>query len=128
MKLQLRDIFNAKEAFARLLEEPLPTKTAMTIRELVTGVNEHFATLEEERNDLIKKNGTANEDGTFQFTPEAQEEFMKEFDGLLNNEIEFDWESISIKDLADATISVKDLNTLSFLFTELAEEAEPVAV
>ena len=127
MKLQLREIFNAKEAFARLLEEPLSTDTALTIRTLVNDVNEHFATLEEERNDLIKKLGTEN-DGQYEFTKEAQAEFLEKFDSLLDREVEFEWDQISIKDLDTAKISVKDLNTLSFLFTELAKEAEPVAV
>ena len=127
MKLQLRDIFNAKEAFARLLEEPVATETAVHIRGLVNDVNEHFATLEEERNDLIKKLGT-EKDGTYEFSPENQQQFMEQFDTMLEREVEYDWDRMSIKDLGEAKISVKDLNTLSFLFTELAEEAEPVAV
>ncbi|MBP02922.1 MAG: hypothetical protein CMM25_08950 [Rhodospirillaceae bacterium] len=127
MKLQLRDIFNAKEAFARLLDEPVATETALHIRGLVNDVNEHFATLEEERNDLIKKLGT-EKDGTYEFTPENQQQFMEQFDTMLEREVEYDWNQMSIKDLGEAKISVKDLNTLSFLFTELSKEAEPVAV
>jgi len=128
MKLQLRELFNAKDSFGRLLEERLPTETAITIRGLVGQINEHFATLEDERNDLIRKFGTKkDEEGgeEYDFTAEAQEQFIESFDKLLGVEIELDFESLSIKDLGSALISVKDLNTLSFLFVELNE---PVAV
>ena len=127
MNLQLRDLFNAKDSFARLLDEKLPSETALKIRGLVGQINEHFSTLEDERNDLIRKLGTkkSEENEEYEFTAEAQEEFISGFDKLLDTEVELEYETLSIKDLGPAMVSVKDLNTLSFLFRELEE---PVAV
>ena len=125
MDLKLKDLFVAKEAFGRLLEERLNTDIAMNIQGLVDKINEHFSTLEDERNDLIRELGEEKEGGDFEFTKDAQEEFMKRFDELLDRDVSFEWEPISIKDLDDAKISVKDLNTLTFLFSEFKE---PVAV
>ena len=128
MKLQLRELFNAKEAFARFLDEPLPTGVAVPLRELVKAINEHFTTLEESRNDLIREMGEEQEGGEFKFSEDTQEVFIKKFDEMLDAEVELEWETISIKDIDDAKISVKDLNTIDFLFTEFADKKEPVAV
>ena len=123
MNLTLRDLFNAKESFGRLLEEKVPTELALTIRGLVDQINEHFSALEDERNALIRELGTkkSEDNEEYEFTAEAQEKFIEGFDKLLDGEIELDFESLSIKDLGTAMISVKDLNTLSFLFVELRE-------
>ena len=127
MNLTLRDLFNAKESFGRLLEEKVPTELALTIRGLVDQINEHFSALEDERNSLIRELGTkkSEENEEYEFTAEAQEKFISQFDKLLDGEVELDFEQLSIKDLGSAMISVKDLNTLSFMFTELQE---PVSV
>jgi hypothetical protein len=132
MKLFLRELFNAKEAFSRLLEEPLSTDVAMELRELTNTINTHFTVLEEKRNDLIKSIGTEKEDGEFEFSKENQDEFVGKFDKMLDVELDLNWDLLSIKALGDAKISVKDLNTLSFLFKEFSNvdvvEEVPVVV
>lgn len=132
MKLFLRELFNAKEAFSRLLEEPLHTDVAIQLRELTKNINDHFTILEEKRNDLIKSIGTEKEDGEFQFSKENQDEFVGKFDKMLDVELDLNWDLLSIKALDDAKISVKDLNTLSFLFKEFSNvdvvEEVPVVV
>ncbi len=120
MNLFLRELFNAKEAFSRLLEEPLPTDVAVELRELTNTINTHFTVLEEKRNDLIKSVGTEKEGGEFEFSKENQDEFVEKFDKMLDTKLDIKWDLLSITALEDAKISVKDLNTLSFLFKEFS--------
>ena len=124
MNILLRDMFNAKEAFSRLLEEPLPTGVAMQLRELTNNINDHFTVLEEKRNELIKGIGTEKDGGEFEFSKENQDEFVGKFDELLDARLDLNWDLLSIKALEDAKISVKDLNTLSFLFKEFSNVDE----
>jgi hypothetical protein len=124
MNILLRDLFNAKEAFSRLLEEPLPTDVAMQLRELTNTINDHFTILEEKRNELIKGIGTEKDGGEIEFSKENQDEFVKKFDELLDAHLDLNWDLLSIKALEDAKISVKDLNTLSFLFKEFSNVDE----
>jgi hypothetical protein len=126
MIIKLRDLFNAKEAFARLIEEPLQIGTAQILRAFTQDLNVHFGQLEEGRNKLINDIGTEKDDGQYEFSKENQEEFMTKFDALLDEEIDLDWAKISINELENSLISVKDLNTLSFLFIELSVEKEQV--
>ena len=69
--------------------------------------------------------------GQFQFTPENQVKFQEQFNDLLSEDVDLDWQPISIDDLGRQTnLSVKELSSIGFLFQELEdlyEEAEEPA-
>lgn len=127
MKVTLKNIYGASNILALLVEQKLPIKIAFRLTRLITRLNEEYNNLDTQRRKLLAEYGTQIKESdpqnpSFTFDPEGQENFTKEFNELLDEKIEIEWEAISIEDLgSEITLSVRELNSIGFIFREFAE-------
>ena len=133
MKVKLGQIYAANPILGKLVEQQLPIRVAYRLTRLITKLNEEYDALDQSRIKLLEEYGTPVDgvEGQFQFSPENQVTFQDEFNALLSEDVELDWQPISIDDLGRQTnLSVKELSSIGFLFQELEdlyEEAEEPA-
>ena len=127
MKVTLRNIYGASNILGVLVEQQLPIRIAFRLTRLITRLNEEYSTLDQTRQKLIDEYGTKIKESdpdnpSFTFSEEDQQNFTKQFNELLDEEVEIEWEGISIDDLgSDITLSVKELNAIGFIFKEFED-------
>ena len=127
MKVTLRNIYGASNILGLLVEQQLPIRIAFRLTRLITRLNEEYSTLDQTRQKLIDEYGTKIKESdpdnpSFTFSEEDQQNFTKQFNELLDEEVEIEWEGISIDDLgSDITLSVKELNAIGFIFREFED-------
>ena len=133
MKVTLKNIYGASNILGLMVEQQLPIRIAFKLTRLITRLNEEYTNLDTTRRTLLKKYGTESENSdpnnpSYTFTSENQENFAKEFNDLLEEEVKIDWDPLSIDDLGSGlTLSVRELNAIGFIFKEFEDIVpEPV--
>ena len=82
---------------------------------LLNQLNAEVKLIEDQRLKLVKQ---YSGDGTT-VSDENKETFIKEFSEFLNEEVELNWETISVESLGDnLRLSVTDLAKVQYLFSE----------
>ena len=130
MKISLNRVYNALSVFRKLMAQDLPVPITYRFTNFFSVMDKEFTDIEKKRLKLVKKYGDDN-DGTITVSDDNKEKFLKEFEQVLDKEIELDWELLSVEDLGTkVTLNVRELSSISFLFSEFAkaEIDEPVAV
>lgn len=119
MKFQLGEIRNMKDPLITLLDKPLPIKSAWSLNKLVKVFDKELSEIEEFRVGLVTKLGETDEEtGATQVPEEKMEDFVNEFNELLSQEIDVQFEPLSIEVLGDdTTISAKDMMVMERLFS-----------
>lgn len=98
MTVKLFEIFNAKAALDSLFNSPMPAKLSYRIADIIDAVNPEFEKIEKIRQKLVEKH---IEEGEKQVTKNLNE-FSEEFNDLLQEEVEIDYEpTVSVEDLPD---------------------------
>ena len=108
------------------MAQDLPLPMSMKFTKLFEGLNTHFNVLESKRLELVKKFGEKQDTGETVVTDEKRSEFLEKFQDVLDEEIEINWTLTSVEMMGTkATLSVPELNKISFLFSDfVAEEVE----
>ncbi len=98
MKVKNGDIFGAAEPLGELMKQKFPVKVAYGIARLASKINVEMKAIEEVRLGLVKKYGKENEKGNVEIKPDSEKwnEFIKEFNELMNQEIEFVFDKVKI--------------------------------
>lgn len=107
MKITLRELLQIDGALGRVLEAPLPIKTAFKFRRLVKLLRTDVQALEETRKMLIERY-SVEEGGRRRLIDDSKEEFEQEYQELMDQEIEFDFEPVSISELSGLSLSAKE--------------------
>ncbi len=105
MKLLNGDIFLAQEPLKTLVEQKLPVMVSYKLAKLVMKLNEQFKVIEEVRNGLIKKYGTADEKGQTLVKQDGENwtKFVAEFNELMAQEVEIVLEKVKLPEKVAAT-------------------------
>lgn len=124
VKLSRLNDERAQAALNRLLEQPMPARTAVLMRERVHFVGERLERLNEARLDLCKRLGHLSPDGQkYEFdTPEIEREFQTNFAEMLDTEIALAFAPFRVEDLGGAWLSPRDADWLSWLIADVTEE------
>jgi hypothetical protein len=112
------------------MSQDLPIPVTYRFTNFFSVMDKEFTDIETKRLELVKKYGQDN-DGTITVSEDNKEKFLKKFEEILDKEIELDWELLSVEKLGTkATLTVRELSSISFLFSEFAKEEidEPVTV
>lgn len=97
MKLTNLDIYQAYPNLQRVGDLKIPIRASMEIAKLSNAMRPHFEAIEKERVKNVKHYGKENEDGSFNIDkaiPEQQELFWKDFEELMNQEVEISFKEI----------------------------------
>lgn len=127
MKVTLRNIYGASNILGLLVEQQLPIRIAFRLTRLITRLNEEYSNLDTHRKKLVDEYGEIIKESdpnnpAYTFSEENQEKFTTEFNDLLDEEVELEWDAISIEDLGTGiTLSVRELNAIGFIFKEFED-------
>ena len=131
MEVTLGHIYASFNLLTRIVDQQLPVRLAFRFTRLIRELNKEYTSLEKLRDGLVKKYGEdiEGEKGGVKVSDENREAFMTEFKELLEETVNVEWELVSIEapGLESLSLSVRELNTLSWLFTEFKELAEEAA-
>ena len=122
MKITYEQLYRSFPVFKHLLDQPLPIKTSRKLKGLVDSVNPHLEQIELNQNQLIEKFGEETDQG-FEILPENREKFIEALEKYLQYEIIISWTPIKLDSLGDISISVKGLQTISYLLEDYEDMA-----
>ena len=105
MKLTAGEVFQAYQAATALAKEKLPVKGAYWIGRIIRKLEPEYIVIETQRNELIRKHGTKQEDGSVSVLNEQIAAFSTEFGGVLSQEIEVDCPTVKLELLGDGVIA-----------------------
>ena len=131
MEVTLSQVYTSFNLLSRIVDQKLPIRMAFRFTRLIRELNKEWTSLEKLRSGLIETHGEAVEGqkGSFTVPPENREAFFKEFQELLSETVQVEWDLVSIEEpgLASLELSVKDLSVLGWLFTEFKQMADEAA-
>lgn len=105
MTVKFSDILNADKAFGKLSEERLPVKQSVGLARLVKKLNSEMEIFNEQREMLLSRYGEYKaEMGGYEIPKENLEAFRKDFNTLLDSEVELEGERLKIVLPEESTI------------------------
>jgi len=120
MKVKLAFLVQ-NEALNKLVDKPMDALTSFRIGKTVASVQSELEAFEKTRQSLLEKYGTKTADGeALEIKPEHKnwKHFVKEYEELINEEVELDAKKIKISALKEVKMSAKDLIALDWLIEE----------
>ena len=120
MKITLLQLKNLDQALHNFSKTVLPITVSYRVSKLLKQVVAELQQLEESRQKLVKTYGTHNEekDQIEVVGKEQLEGFVKDYNSLMEVEVELNFKPLELKEIPDVTISPSDLLALSVLFKD----------
>jgi predicted phage-related endonuclease len=119
IKLTLRDIAPMIESLNNVMNLPLPAKESYRLGVAAKLIQDRITVYEKARQNLVAKYGErVEQEGVIRVKPENIEDFNKEIEGLLKEEVEVNMNPISIDLLGDNKVNARDMANLSPFFCE----------
>jgi hypothetical protein len=113
MEIRLAEIKKIETSLSKLATKDIKINIAYKIGKLLKVLNQELKNLEESRINLVKKYGKKDEGGEDIRVPvERTEEFMLEFNGLMQEKVSVDFEPIPYQEFGDISLSVTDILSL----------------
>jgi len=122
MKVTNRTIFECQRALPKLARQPLVGKTSYWVGRYVERISRLIKSIDAERMELVKKYGTKNDQG-ITVEDDKMPDFTKDFDTILDTEIEIDIKKIAFEQLGNIQLSGEEAVALSFILEEPKENA-----
>jgi len=133
MKVRLIEIKLIENSLNKLMEANLNVKIAYKLSKLLKKIGQELQDLEENRIRLVKKySNDAENDKEMKVADDKVDEFQKEFNVLLNVEVDVPFEPISIDDLGDdiklTPIDIIRLGNIISCDEDDEEKVEPMSL
>jgi len=110
MKIKLSEILNSKDSIGKLLERELPIRISFRLTKLIKELDPELQIIEKHRIKLVEKYGKKNEEnGNTEVSGDSVADFSKEFNTLLEEELDIDYEPIPISSLENISLSPFDV-------------------
>lgn len=117
IKTNIKSILNCQPVMQKMLEEAYSVKTSFAVLRLAKALNEELQTFNAEKKKIIEKYGSINQE-TSQYDIVDTESANKEFDALLNIELELNVNKIPLTE--DIKLTAQELSALED-FIEMVE-------
>jgi hypothetical protein len=105
MKVKFSDILDANGALGKLSQERLPVGQSVSLARLIKKLNEEMNLFNDQRERLLKQYGEYKDDaGGYEIPKGNLPTFRKDFDELINSEVETGTDKIKITLQKDSTI------------------------
>ena len=125
MKITLEELYRSYSVFDSLLEQRLPLPLNLKFRNLVQQISPSLTHIESIQADLIEELGyEQDDDGSYLVEEHEHDEFLSKLEDKLQDEVEINWEPLSVMEIADTRLSMKELEAISFLFHDIDEVSE----
>lgn len=100
----------------------LPVKVGFYLQKNISTILTLAREIEEERTKIISKYGTLQEDGSYNIPQEKISLTNEELEDLLSLDQEVTLNTIPLESFKDTTLTIKQIDTLSFMIEESQEE------
>ena len=118
-KFNLGEIYGLTRSLQKLVNKELPVKISFRLCRFLRESAVEMESLEKSRVQLVEKFAEPKEEGKeMKVSDENREKFQQEFSNLLSEEVNIDFEQISIEDLGDISLSANDLIPMQKIFKE----------
>ena len=125
MKITLEELYRSYSVFDSLLEQRLPLPLNLKFRNLVQQISPSLTHIESIQANLIEELGyEQDDDGSYLVEEHEHDEFLSKLEDKLQDEVEINWEPLSVMEIADTRLSMKELEAISFLFHDIDEVSE----
>ena len=125
MKITLEELYRSYSVFDSLLEQRLPLPLNLKFRNLVQQISPSLTHIESIQANLIEELGyEQDDDGSYLVEEHEHDEFLSKLEGKLQDEVEINWEPLSVMEIADTRLSMKELEAISFLFHDIDEVSQ----
>ena len=122
MKITLEELYRSYSVFDTLLEQRLPLPLNLKFRNLVQQISPSLTQIESIQANLIEELGyEQDDDGSYLVEEHEHDEFLSKLEDKLQDEVEIDWKPLSVMEIADTKLSMKELEAISFLFYDIDE-------
>ena len=119
MKFKLIEIYNLVKGLAKVTEKELPIKVSYRLSKFLKICSSEMEIMEASRVKLVEKYSDSDmSEKNKKVADENIDKFQEDFTSLVNEEIDIDFEPISINDLGDISISANDLLFISKIIKE----------
>ena len=118
MNITLKQALAAQPAFRQLAEIAFNAQVSYRLGRIGAAVSAELEQYEATRLALIKRLGTANDDGTYTIPKEKIEEYQAEMDRLHSTRVEFWGRPLTLAELGDKEIPVSVFEQAFWLFEE----------
>jgi hypothetical protein len=123
MQFTLGEIFGITRNMQKLTDKELPISISYRLLKFLRDCSGEMETLEKTRIKLVEKYAEKKEEGAeevkdLQVAEEHRDKFQEEFTNLLAEEVEIDFEPISIGDLGNISMSTNDLIPMQKIIRE----------
>jgi hypothetical protein len=126
--MKLGELIFSQAALGRLNQMPLRAKTSLKVKRIVSRASSELESYEKVRTELLDKYGVKNEEkGEYEFKePGSKEAFDKDFEELMESEVDLKFEKLMFSEIENETIASADLFALSWVISGMEEdEAKP---
>ena len=113
MTVKLKEIIGAVPALSKLSSGDLNLRLAYQVRKTISALQKEVDFFSEQRQKIFEKYGTADEDGTYRFGGDSEQEAVKDLDALLALEVSPECETIDIPVSEELRLSANDLDALA---------------
>lgn len=121
-KIKLRELRDITTSLVKLVTMDLPAKISYRMTRLVKLIKGELQDLEEVRVELVKKHGIQTEQGIV--VKENIEEFNKDFNEILDEEIEITFIPVNLSSIGEKNLSALDMLNLEIFIREDDETEE----
>lgn len=125
IELSIREMINCEPVISKLNEQERNVKTAYKLARITRELQKEYQLFNQARDILIKKYGVTDESGNLKLTnnnyeiqKEKQNEFLKEYNELLNDNISLNVEKLTLEELENDQLSAQEINLILSLIKE----------
>lgn len=119
IEISVSTLINCTQALNELIKKPLKTKTAYKIARLAREVSRELELFNTTKEALIEKygehdadNNLITENNTYKIRQDAREEFIKEYQEVMEQNINLNIEPISLKQLEDEKFTPQEISSI----------------
>ena len=124
MKVSLEELYRSYPIFSDLMNQKIPIKTNLKFRKLITDLSKPYEDIKAIQDVTLSTYARKDDDGIHYIPENVEETYLSELKEKLQTEVDIDWDKISVNELGEtAILSLKELETISFLFDDLEQEA-----
>ncbi|SFL38711.1 hypothetical protein SAMN04487943_101294 [Gracilibacillus orientalis] len=125
MQVTVKEVFNLNEGLNHIVNKELPVGVAFKLQRITRVVNEEYKTAQNMRSKLVTKYKEKDLDnGRVQLKEDELEDFNRELEELLGQEVKINVEKIEISELGSIQATPKTLGLIHTILIESNEGGE----
>ena len=127
IEVTLAELNSVVEGLNKLVETPMPAKYAFRFGKVAKQLQGELQELQQQRNELYKKYGEQQENGSLTIPPAKVNDFYGEVEELLKESVNVNFEPMPLSAIGDSEVSIATMAWLDKFFVDDLNPDEPAA-